>query len=291
MGLLQQADEEISQDPAEEQETPEAPEAEAQPENGEPPRRQPSRRDKKIADLEKTFGERFQQYDQRLSERERELAELRERHARAEGELEAMRRMPQQPQRQEPQEDPEELRRKAEEALSQQNFSEFRRLDRRANEVERDQWWRQREASLREEWQKNQPQAVDPYVQTLVARHEHVAEHPNGGNLVRAALANIKLWNPSQDHNSALAQAFREVNDRLGAAKKNGKPQQSTYDRSSAPVLSGVTPGRSAGDGDDEAPQLTPQEAQIAKEWGLSAKAYQLYRSDPQKAAKLYPKK
>ncbi len=245
-------------------------------------------REARVAALEKNWGEKFTQAEQRAQQIAQQNEYLR-------GQLEALQRGQQQAQQPTtPKEDPDELDRQAAEAVGAGKFGDYQRLTNRASMIRAEQLVESRLQSYQQQQQqamRQQPAPMDPFIAGQLSIHEHVRnEGPRGERIVTRMAEDLRDagWQPGP---ALVAEAFRLANEQLGA-KKKAAPAPQTFDRAAAGALGGVPAGRatapaggggSAGGADDM--KLTKDQEEVLANSGMTRKQYISYLKDPKAAA------
>lgn len=273
----------------EEPEAPDAPEPDAPPpeEKGEfvpmakiHPKKATSRRgfvdgvEQRLKEFADTQARERQASDARHAQ---EVAHLR-------GQLEAMQRQPPPQQAAKaPLEDPDELHRQADDALSAGKYDEWKRLNRKATLIEAEKLADAKIEARFNEFRQQQPQPMRPEIQFLMNQHKNVAMAGERG--ARAVMLKDQelgdLYNvpPGPDR---IKKAFEIADQLLGSQQRSPAPQ---YSHESASALSGVPTGRSngaSGGNDEVGVTLTALQKEAAKAAGLSPADYVRW-SDPGK--------
>jgi hypothetical protein len=196
---------------------------------------------------------KLKEFETRLQEAEtrhaRELAEVSSRAERFQAEL-AMRpvHMVQPPaqQRQEPAEvDPDDLFRKADEALDRHDYNEWKRLERQATRLIATQ---AAKAHIPQQQYQAPQQQMDPQLIALMAQYPELASHPNGLRLAVIKDAELDAQgtpaSPARVR-AAFAAAHSQI---IQGGKPNGQSRPA-YDQSAAGALGGAPTSRGANAG------------------------------------------
>jgi hypothetical protein len=281
---------EAAEDSAETQQAEAPPPGAPEQEAGERRRETRSRRDKELAELrEKVSG--FESMRQSLEQSQRDLQELRERQARAEGERAERERRAAEAAGP----DPDALGLKADEALAEGKYAEWKRLTEQATEIRMRRVAADVEQRMRQEFERSRQHQPDPFVQSLIYRHENIAAAgARGLAAVEAEMNALRLYHGMQPGPDLLRAAFQAAEKKLAGPTRAPAERRPTYDRGSAGALAGYSAGaatsESAGGGSDGA-KLSDLEAAAAKAAGMTAEEYVAYKTDPRAAARKFGKK
>jgi hypothetical protein len=250
-----------------------------------------SRRDRELAELrEKVSG--FESMRQSFEQSQRDLQELRERQARADGERAERERRAAEAAGP----DPEALGMKADEALAEGKYADWKRLTEQANEIRMRRVAADVEQRMRQEFERSRQQQPDPFVQSLIYRHENVAAAGSRGlAAVEAEMNALRLYHGMQPGPDLLRAAFQAAEKKLAGPTRTPTEKRPTYDRGAAGALAGYSPGaatseQSGGGGGDGA-KLSDLEAAAAKAAGMTPEEYIAYKTDPRAAARKFGRK
>ncbi len=185
-----------------------------------------------------------------------------------------------QPQQVQPQQapDPDEIYRKADQALDAHNLPEYQRLTRMAQKAERDREWQERAQQFRPQ-QAQQQAPMDPGFVATLAQYPEVINSPQGQALAVAEDQILQAMG-YQPGPQRLHMALTAARNRITGSQKTANPG---YDQRSAAALSSAPAnGRSAGapsnGGGSPALMITPDEERtmraVAKKSGMTWDEY-----------------
>lgn len=242
-----------------------------------------SRRERAAAEVEELISAKLKpledgwksdrtSYEQRISQHQQEVANLR-------GQLEAIQRMPPAPAPLRPEApDPDKLMQEAEKALDEKDIRKYHEKVAQAVDARAERIAERRMAAMRQELQAQIPQQLPPEIQFLMSQHRNVAmAGPQGIEAVMIKDKELQLYRVPPGP-QRMARAF-ELADKF-LASVNGQQAQSsqnTFDRSAATALSTVPVARQGGGGGggkEDGVTLTPLQLETVRNLGWTKEEY-----------------